>query len=83
MGLASEPRTPTFCLPRVVTWDLGVGDVRHDLANADAVTRALDSTVREIGVPAVLVASVGTAGRPSPFHDIEVESITPKGESPK
>jgi NAD(P)-dependent dehydrogenase (short-subunit alcohol dehydrogenase family) len=59
----------------VVTWDRAGGDIQCDVSDADDVARALARTVRETGVPTVLVTAAGTAGRPAPFHEMEVGDL--------
>ncbi len=43
----------------VVVWDLAGGDIDCDISDPEAVTTAMDQTVREHGVPARVVACAG------------------------
>jgi NAD(P)-dependent dehydrogenase (short-subunit alcohol dehydrogenase family) len=43
----------------VVVWDLAGGDIDCDISDPDAVTAAMDQTVREHGVPTGVVACAG------------------------
>jgi NAD(P)-dependent dehydrogenase (short-subunit alcohol dehydrogenase family) len=44
---------------QVVVWDIENGDIDCDIADPDAVTAAIETTVAEHGVPDRLVACAG------------------------